>query len=252
MTRLFVLRLINYIAWTINITNVTTAEYVAIAVSNTLYCTDFTSVDIYSRLSENITVGITFLLIGLMTITQEVVALAATIDITQHMTIIHLDLGRTIMIDGIQCSHSPSLLGGATANSRNLATAIDTISNETTPNGDSGIIYITIVIITATIDVTTILKSEVVGALRMGIVRPGLIVKLLFVLLIVTIVIITNISIVNGHVSSAIDSTTFTTAIDITQDSRNTFLIAIAIGQRGLILADTNHDMGLAKNIIIA
>ena len=62
-------------------------------------------------------------------------------------------------------------------------------------------------------------------------------------------VVVANITVVHDQVGSTKDRTTLTTAIGITLNGGNAFIVAIPFGQCSLVFTDTNDYVGFTKDI---
>ena len=182
-----------------------------------------------------------------MTIAQQVEALTTAIDVALHMAVVNLHVCRTGKIDIIESTVSTALLGRATPDSSNLATTIETVTDDASPQRDVRVVHITIIVVTTTIGIAAVFQSVVGRSLRVCSIRPSLVVDFLYIISI--LIFIAYIGIIDGQVGRTIDGTSLTTAISITLDDRYTLVEAIASRQCGLILADTDHHIGNTGDI---
>ena len=144
------------IAFTIDKAHIATTEDVTIAFSQTFCGTYLTAMNIHLRLSEYITIGIEAMN---TTITKDVITLTATEDITLHMTIIYLDASTTKLVNGTHNTRFiiiATLSNLTTSDSSNLAATKDTVTDDTSPHCDIGMIDTTVIIVTATEEITTV------------------------------------------------------------------------------------------------
>ena len=241
-------RSISILVGTIYITDITTTEDVTIAQFYTLVRTDLTTMDIDFRLAEDITVGV-----ERTTFTQVIVASATTEDVTPHMTGIEGDMRLTSLIDALQRTDGIILAtcrNHATTDSSNLTTTEESIAHVATIHLHVGNVHTTVVDITTTKDIAAVVKTVCT------ITRPGFIMEFLLIVIrayldVVEVgvccrysikVAIADKAIIHGDVRSAKDCTTFTTAIGITLNGRQSVNIVSTI-------QFTNDDVGLARDV---
>ena len=93
---------VSFVARAIDIANVTATEHVTIttlAGCHHIGSTDLTTIDVDTGLSKHIAIRVIQVLAA---IAKLVVALAATEHIVQHMTVVHIDIGLTRLVDSLQ------------------------------------------------------------------------------------------------------------------------------------------------------
>ena len=277
---------------------VTAAKDIAIAQAYAFIRSDFAAIDVNLCLTEDITLAIEvkrwdqILIHKLCSVAAPTVLTAtATEDIAQDMTVVHHHMGLTSLEDGgIVILHTASSsLHRAATDGTNLAATIEAASHGTAIHAHIGIVHIAVHHIAATENVAGQLNG--IGSL---VVKFLLVCKLVIVAssgcLIAccrklafaiggsivfgscsqflttrygneALITIANVAIVDGQVGCAIDRTTLTTTIGITQDGRNAIMEVVigiktffangdGIGLRQFFLRNTYHHIGLSRDIV--
>ena len=158
---------------TIHITDIATAEDVAVTLFHTLVRAYLTAIDVYLRLSEDITVGI-----ERTALTQVVVAAATAENVTMYVTFIEFHIGSTGFIDTLQRTDAVVRSAGidnTTTNGRNLTTTKEGITYMAAIHLDVSDVHTTVVDISTTKDTATI--KQTVGTIT----RPCLVVQFLLI-----------------------------------------------------------------------
>ena len=143
-------------ARTIDITDITAAKHVAVTICKALLGANLTTMDMYLRLSEDIAVSIEAMN---TTVTQDVVALTATEDVTLHMAVKHFNMCLTRLVDGFQFTVLvvlTALLGLTTSDGGNLTATEDAVTDQTAPYHNVGRVDATVVIIATAKEVTAV------------------------------------------------------------------------------------------------
>ena len=244
----------------VNEAHITATEDVAIALSQSLIRTNLTTMDIDLCSSEDIAVGIEAF--G-TTITEDVVALTATEDVTLHMTIVHFDMGLTCVIDSLDFTFLiiiTALFRCTSADGSNLTTAENRVTNGAAPHDDITLIHTTVIIVATTEEVTTVRQT-----VRTHMVSPRFVVHLLFILVGFRVIDVADVAVVQRQVGLSYDRTALSASVCITLDGRHTgkeaiisrccFVVIQYLFQRffkillRLILPDTNNHMRLTWDI---
>ena len=231
----------------IYITDITATEDVTILACQFLRSSHCTSEDVYLRLSEDITIGV-----ERTAFTQVVVASTTTKDVTVYVAFEKFDCSLTGFIDTLQHAYAVVLTAGVdhtTANSCNLTSTEEGITDVPAIHLHIGDIHTTVVDIAATEDTTTIIQ-----AVR-TIACPRLVIQFLLVVVRTHLDIIAvarrhsiettiaNKALVKCDVGRTEYGTALTTTVGITLDSRNT------VDETGTVEL-TDGDMCLTEDVI--
>ena len=269
-------------AGTIDITDIATAEHVTIACGQTLVGTHFTTMDVYLRLSEYVTVHVERTLLA---VAKEVIAFTTTKHIMHHMAVVHLYHGLTSLVEAFQGTYrigGTTGFDGTTADGGNLTTTVHTIADGSVPYRNMTEVDTTFHIVTTTEKISAVPQTvgtfpHIVFPIRIIMdlflitlhSRPSSIYNLTLLVLHLTSiqVDIADIAIVDGQVGRAINSTALTAAVGITLDGRHTGIEAIfTLG--GIVFAqdliqlcdkilirlvwsDTNDHVTFARSLIV-
>ena len=106
--------------------------------------------------SEDIAIGIEA---ACTTISKDVIALTTTKNVAFHMTVVHLDMGLTRMIDSLDHAFlviNTALFRRTSTNRSNLTTTKDTVTDDATPHRDMTLVNTTVIIVTTTKEISTV------------------------------------------------------------------------------------------------
>ena len=143
----------------VDVADIATTEDVAITFGHTFAGTDLTTMDMNFSLAEDITVHVKG---SLLTITEDVVTLTTTVDITHHMTVVDLYVGLTGLVDAFQRTdrvRRTAGLNGTTTDSSHLTATDNAVADSSVPHGNLAEVNTTQHIVAATKQVTAVFQT---------------------------------------------------------------------------------------------
>ena len=250
-------------AGAVNKTDITATEHVAVTLSQAIVCSNLTTMNVYLGLSEYVTVHVER---TLLTIAKGVVALTTTKDITEHMTVEHLDVGLTGLIDTSQRTNGvrrTASINGTATNGGNLTAADEAVAYQSVPHRNMTEVDTTLHVVATAKQVTAVSQAiltfpHIIHIIRvimdlflvafLSRFRSGHNLPLLVLHLISVQMDIADVSIVDSQVGRTVNSTAFTAAVGITLDGRQTSIEAI-VTLGGIVFA--RYLFQLCDKIII-
>ena len=232
---------------TIDITDISTAEDVAVAHLHTFVRAYLTTIDTYFGLSEDVTVGI-----ECAAFTEVVVASSTAKDVAMHMTFIEFHIGLACLVDTHQPTDTIVFSAGmddATSNGSNLTASEEGVTHVASIHLHVSDIHTAVVDVATAEDTATVVQT--VGAVT----GPGLVVKFLLVVVraysnIVEVarghcieVSVADEALVERDIRGAEYGTTLATAVGVTLDGWDTVEEAVAVKL-------TNDDVCFAEDVI--
>ena len=233
----------------IDVTDVSAAEHVAVAVDIVGGCSHLAATDVDLRLSEYIAVGI-----ERTHTSQVVVALAATKHVAHDVTVVYLHVGLALFVGTLVGTFAVLVAAYfhlAAPDGGNLAAAEETVAHVAAIHFHVGEVD------TAVVDVAT--AEHVAAALQTvqaHVVGPGLVVQFLLVPLVdvghgvigaVSVVDVADVAVVQRDVGRAEHRTALTAGIDVTLHGGHTLVVAVALDRRSFVFHDA--DMHVARTL---
>ena len=250
----------------VDIADVAAAEDVAVAVGHALGSAYLAAVDLHLGRAEDVAVGVER---ALLAVAPNVVALAAAEDVAAYVTVVYLDVRGAGLVDALQLAHGvglAALVDGAAAHGGNLGAAVYAVAHLASPDGDLGVVDAASHVVASAEHVAAVAQAAlalphlvdvvclVVDLLFVALSRGTLVghgVALCVLCLAGVQVNIAYVAVVQRQVGRAEDGTALAAAVGIALYGGHALQVAIAVGQRGLVLAYADDHVSLAQDVAL-